>query len=711
MGVYEENPKKSDVILFNSYPFREEFRFKQIYQLKKKPCLLIHRVDGPISEIRNSDLKIDKLIFKFNRFLADGTIFQSNWSKRENSELGMIKNHYETVISNSVDQKIFNKNGRINYDGNRKIRLITTSWSSNWNKGFKIYQYLDENLDFSKFEMTFIGNSPIVFKNINWIKPLKSEDLAIQLRRHDIFVIASQNDPCSNSLIEALHCGLPVVALNDGGHPEIIGKAGMLFNDKNDIIEKIEETLQNYEYYQNNISLSNKTIDAVGIKYYNFCIEIYNEFRKFNYKPKKSNYFKFLKLKYMIFKWKIEKNGFIKFLIQSMKTKIKNFVKFYPSSAPLGYSGIFNHCQIESKSSISINDINWIFDLKHQIPKFLKNLTGKKRKGFYHYSLSGDFFGETIKWGLGNSVFFLKIIYTLNLEHKFQKEVNDAINFILRFQKKDGSFYDPLIKTIAITFSILKTLPKLCLFKLKYDSTKRAETRQTISALYLFGISPKIKYKKIPDNEEKITNFLSKLNWELPWGAGSHFSHLLFFLHHSNLNNKEELIQYTINWVNKIQHENEGFWYKGEPSIQQKINGAMKIITGLKVVKRVNFKYPEKMIDTLLSAMNDSQACDNFNIVYVLKYCNELTGGKYRFSEIKDFLYDRLKIYRMHYHHKNGGFSFYQNKSNTTYYGAYISRGKNEPDIHGTTMFLWGISIIAQILNINNDLKFKEFIT
>ena len=42
-----------------------------------------------------------------------------------------------------------------------------------------------------------------------------------------------------------------------------------------------------------------------------------------------------------------------------------------------------------------------------------------------------------------------------------------------------------------------------------------------------------------------------------------------------------------------------------------------------------NHYYPEKIIDYLLEERNNNQACDNFNIVYVLKYCNQLTKSRY----------------------------------------------------------------------------------
>ena len=70
-----------------------------------------------------------------------------------------------------------------------------------------------------------------------------------------------------------------------------------------------------------------------------------------------------------------------------------------------------------------------------------------------------------------------------------------------------------------------------------------------------------------------------------------------------------------------------------------------------------------------------------------------------------------MKIYKEHFYEEFGGFSFLQNKANTHYYKFKISKGKDEPDIHGTVLFLWGVSIICQILKIETSFSFKEFKT
>lgn len=70
-----------------------------------------------------------------------------------------------------------------------------------------------------------------------------------------------------------------------------------------------------------------------------------------------------------------------------------------------------------------------------------------------------------------------------------------------------------------------------------------------------------------------------------------------------------------------------------------------------------------------------------------------------------------MLIEKQFYFPKLGGFYFSKNRANRKYYGATINKGKNEPDIHGTLMFLWGISLISQTLRINDKLQFYEFIT
>jgi glycosyltransferase involved in cell wall biosynthesis len=275
--------------LFNSHHnFYNLLRFK----FKNPDKIFIHRLAGPIIEGRGQDIKIDKMIYFFNRMLSDATIFQSRWSRASNYKHGLSKNINEIIIINAPDSNIFCKKSEKIYTKINKIRIIASSWSTNSRKGFSLYQYLDKNLDFNKFEMIFVGNSPVSFKNIKIIKPLKSKELAKKLQESDVYITASKGETCSNSLIEALHCGLPSIGLNDGGNPSIIGSAGEVFDGEEDVIKNIDLVVKNYSNYKKMIDLPN--IDLVADKYFRFMKNIFDMTITHRYTTKHVGFFNYL---------------------------------------------------------------------------------------------------------------------------------------------------------------------------------------------------------------------------------------------------------------------------------------------------------------------------------------------------------------------------------------------------------------------------------
>lgn len=298
--VYEQNVENSDVVIFNSFQKANEVAKTK---LKFSTKIYIHRVDGPMRLYNRMEDRRDALVNILNQLVSNGTIFQSNWSKEENYKLGFYKNDFEITIINAPDPKIFNREDRIEFSKSRKIRLIAASWSNNWKKGFEVYRWLDNNLDFRKFEMVFIGRTPIKFNNIKYIHFLNSQDLSFEFKRSDIFITASEKDPCSNSLIEALHCGLPAIVLNEGGHPEIIGKAGEIFSKQQEIPYLIDKIIDNYKSYQSEIKLPN--IFEVGQRYYYFCKDVYEMKKKGKLKPKKFSIIDYLRIMKEICVWKI----------------------------------------------------------------------------------------------------------------------------------------------------------------------------------------------------------------------------------------------------------------------------------------------------------------------------------------------------------------------------------------------------------------------
>lgn len=277
-------PENADVIIFNSYQnIKEVIDFKKKYPNK----IFIHRVAGPIKRQTSNNDKRDNIAYIANKYLADATIFQSQYSMEANIQQKISRNRTEAIIMNSTDGAIFNCPPNKVFNKNEKIHLVATSWSDNMNKGFGIYDYLDKNLNFDKYEMSFVGNSPIEFKNIKLIPPLNTENLAQFLKTQDIYITACKNEPCSNALIEALMCGLPALCLNSGSNSEILGKGGLLFDKPEEISTLLEEITNNYQKYQNRINC--QPMDETTSQYIALAEKLVDDYKSNNYKLKQIN--------------------------------------------------------------------------------------------------------------------------------------------------------------------------------------------------------------------------------------------------------------------------------------------------------------------------------------------------------------------------------------------------------------------------------------
>ncbi len=225
---------------------------------------VIHRIDGPIFLIRGFDREKDELCYQLNEQFASATVLQSAWTYQRIVDMG-YRPVRPVIIHNAVDSDIFHSRGRVPFDRKRKTRIIATSWSGNPRKGGPTYKWMEDHLDWDRYELTFVGNASETFERINHIPPVPSEELASLLRQHDIYITASRNDPCSNALIEAMACGLPALYYNDGGHPELVGCGGLPFIDDEEIPARLERLVDDYESFQRLITVS--TLDDVAGKY------------------------------------------------------------------------------------------------------------------------------------------------------------------------------------------------------------------------------------------------------------------------------------------------------------------------------------------------------------------------------------------------------------------------------------------------------------
>jgi glycosyltransferase involved in cell wall biosynthesis len=217
-------------LLYNSF----NFDFPRLKRFAREGVRMVHRVDGPIGAYRGFDDGTDSRIVKINQELAIATVVQSTYSLEKHRELGLeLRN--PVVIHNSVDPQIFHPSAMRDPLPGRPLRVIATSWSDNPRKGVDVLEWLDRNLDLDSYELTFAGRTQAKLERIRVVGALSSEPLAELMRAHDVYLAASRDDPCSNALLEGLACGLPAAFRRSGGHPELVGEAGLGFDDPEEL--------------------------------------------------------------------------------------------------------------------------------------------------------------------------------------------------------------------------------------------------------------------------------------------------------------------------------------------------------------------------------------------------------------------------------------------------------------------------------------------
>jgi glycosyltransferase involved in cell wall biosynthesis len=251
VGINTVSPSTC-AVLFNSFNF--DFARLELLARRLASARMVHRVGAVTSLYRGFDDGTDARVAEMNARLADATIAISHATIEMYRQIG-IELVDPRVVYNGCDHRIFNPNGRAAFSRDRKTRLISTSWSDNPRKGGPTYEWLEGHLDWSRYEFTFVGNTQASLRRTHHIPPVSSQELAVLLRSHDIFVTATEHDAYSNALVEALSCGLPAVYLDSGGSSEAVKDAGFGFRDREELPGLLDKLVEEYEARQAQIDL------------------------------------------------------------------------------------------------------------------------------------------------------------------------------------------------------------------------------------------------------------------------------------------------------------------------------------------------------------------------------------------------------------------------------------------------------------------------
>ena len=288
--------------------------YKDIQQYKKfvnKNVVIVQRINE--CDERKGTNGINSLYLKSSD-IANKVVFVSTWLKELYLKLGLPEEKSSVILSGS-DSKIFNPSNKNIRKIDEKFKIVTHHWSNNIFKGFKIYVHLDKLLNKKfwndRFEFTFIGNisDEYNFENTKIMKPLSGNSLATEIKKNDIYLTASINEPSGNHHIEAAQCGLPILYYISGGIPEYCDGYGLGF--ENNFEDQLLEISENYDEFQRKLKHYPRNADKTNSEFLDLFENTLIELKK---NMNKNN--KFFQIIFLT-KFKISK-----FVIFKLKSKI-----------------------------------------------------------------------------------------------------------------------------------------------------------------------------------------------------------------------------------------------------------------------------------------------------------------------------------------------------------------------------------------------------
>lgn len=176
----------------------------------------------------------NNITFKRKLFKADinlNIVTPSEWLKSESVKSGVFTNFNHYVIPNFADNNKFKPQDRM--ECRKKLELpadknILLFLSSGVNKEYKGFPFLKQAIERMNDDILVlaaggkINDKPNIrgFKDLGYID--SEEKLSIIYNASDVFVNPSLSESFSNTTLESLMCGTPVIGFNRTAIPELI---------------------------------------------------------------------------------------------------------------------------------------------------------------------------------------------------------------------------------------------------------------------------------------------------------------------------------------------------------------------------------------------------------------------------------------------------------------------------------------------------------
>ncbi|GBE39929.1 glycosyl transferases group 1 [bacterium BMS3Bbin08] len=210
---------------------------KRLAKAKDKGCFIIHRLDEHVEPVEDEyRRKKHAHIKELNRF-ADITVFQSNFVF-ENMYPFLDRPEKYEIIHNGADPEEFYPDdqpgkfiGHVTWGtgGKKRLDMLYETIRANPEERF----LLVGNHSASKYNFTDLAN-------VNYAGTVKRQQMPFFLHKMKFLYFPSENDPCPNTVIEAILAGVPVCYNPLGGTKELVKDCGTELSGYQDMNANIE---------------------------------------------------------------------------------------------------------------------------------------------------------------------------------------------------------------------------------------------------------------------------------------------------------------------------------------------------------------------------------------------------------------------------------------------------------------------------------------
>lgn len=244
-----------------------------IFLNRKKILHTIH--NRPIYEFSPKLRSNIKILYQMNKAIP---IAISDTIAKEVKDLYKIKEDQIEVIYNPVDISIYNKNS-IKKKKNDDVTFINVArFTSVKNQSLIIDAFSKVQEQINNIKLILVGDGEL--RNAVEKKAAQNglsdvveftgniQNVAEKLRSSDVFVLPSRYEGLPLTILEAMATGLPIIATNVGGVPDIVKDNGVLFkdNDLNGLVAAMLKLAQDIKLREEMGKKSIKYVEKFDVK-------------------------------------------------------------------------------------------------------------------------------------------------------------------------------------------------------------------------------------------------------------------------------------------------------------------------------------------------------------------------------------------------------------------------------------------------------------